>query len=59
MEEFRKHQGITALDRAIVVSLIDKILIHDDNTVELIYRWQDEFCWQLDVLRHAQIREAV
>lgn len=59
MEEFRKHQGITALDRAIVVSLIDKILIHDDNTIELIYRWQDEFCWQLDVLRHAQIREAV
>lgn len=59
MEEFRKHQGITALDRAIVVSLIDKILIHDDNTVELIYRWQDEFCWQLDVLRRAQIREAV
>lgn len=59
MEEFKKHLGITALDRSIVVSLIDKILVHEDNTIEIIYRWQDEFAWQLDVLRRAQIREAV
>lgn len=59
MEEFKRHRGITALDRSIVVSLIDKILVHDDDTIEIIYRWQDEFAWQLDVLRRAQIREAV
>lgn len=59
MEEFKRHRGITALDRSIVVSLIDKILVHEDDTVEIIYRWQDEFAWQLDVLRRAQIREAV
>lgn len=59
MEEFRKHQNISALDRAIVVSLIDRILIHENDTVEIIYRWQDEFAWQLDALRRAKIREAV
>ncbi len=59
MEEFKRHRGITALDRSIVVSLIDKILVHEDDTIEIIYRWQDEFTWQLDVLRRAQIREAV
>lgn len=59
MEEFKRHRGITALDRSIVVSLIDKILVHEDNTIEIIYRWQDEFAWQLDVIRRAQIREAV
>lgn len=59
MEEFRKHQNISALDRAIVVSLIDRILIHENDTVEIVYRWQDEFAWQLDVLRRAKIREAV
>jgi DNA invertase Pin-like site-specific DNA recombinase len=59
MEEFKRHRGITALDRSIVVSLIDKILVHEDDTIEIIYRWQDEFAWQLDVLRRAQIREAV
>lgn len=59
MEEFQKHQNISALDRAIVVSLIDRILIHENDTVEIVYRWQDEFAWQLDVLRRAKIREAV
>ncbi len=59
MEEFKRHRGITALDRSIVVSLIEKILVHEDDTFEIIYRWQDEFAWQLDVLRRAQIREAV
>ena len=59
MEQFKRHQGITALDRAVVVALIDKILIHDGNAIEIIYRWQDEFAWQLDVLRRAQLREAV
>ena len=59
MEEFKRHRGITALDRSIVVSLIEKILVHEDDTIEIIYRWQDEFAWQLDVLRRAQIREAV
>lgn len=59
MEQFKTHQGIASLDRAVVVALIDKILIHADNLVEIVYRWQDEFAWQLDVLRRAQIREAV
>jgi len=59
MESFRRHQGLSALDRAVIVTLIDKIFIHENNTVEIIYRWQDEFTWQLDALRHAQMREAV
>jgi len=27
--------------------------------VEIIYRWQDEFAWQLDILRSARLREVV
>ena len=58
-DEFIKRQGLTALDRAVVVALIDKILIHSDDVVEIIYRWQDEFAWQLDILRGARLREVV
>ncbi len=47
MQEFIKHQGITSLDRAVVVALIDKILIYPNNAVEITYRWQDEFSWQI------------
>lgn len=59
MEEFKKRQELPSLSRAVTVALIDKILIHDGDCVEIIYRWQDEFAWQLDVLRLAQIQEAV
>lgn len=59
MTEFTKRQRLTALDRAVVVSLIDKILIHSGDVVEIIYRWQDEFAWQLDILRSARLREVI
>ena len=59
MNEFIKRQGLTALDRSVVVALIDKILIHSNDVVEIIYRWQDEFAWQLDILRSARLREVV
>lgn len=59
MNEFIKRQGLTALDRAVVVALIDKILIHSNDVVEIIYRWQDEFTWQLDILRSSKLREVV
>ena len=59
MNEFIKRQGLTTLDRAVVVALIDKILIHSNDAVEIIYRWQDEFVWQLDILRSARLREVV
>lgn len=59
MNEFIKRQGLTALDRAVVVALIDKILIHSNDVVEIICRWQDEFAWQLDILRSARLREVV
>lgn len=59
MNEFIKRHGLTALDRSVVVALIDKILIHSNDVVEIIYRWQDEFAWQLDILRSARLREVV
>lgn len=59
MNEFIKRQGLTSLDRSVVVALIDKILIHSNDVVEIIYRWQDEFAWQLDILRSARLREVV
>ena len=43
MNEFITRQGLTSLDRAVVVALIDKILLHSNDVVEIIYRWQDEF----------------
>lgn len=59
MMRFRKHQNITELERNIAVALIDRILIYKDNRVEVHFRFEDEFAWQMDILRRSQIREVV
>jgi len=50
VETFRKYQNITVLDRAAVVTLIDHIIIHENKTVEIIYRYHDEFTQQMEAI---------
>jgi len=54
MAQFRKHQNITALDRTMIVSLIERILIFRERRVEIVYRWHNEFQWQMDLLLQAR-----
>lgn len=58
-ENFKRYRNITELDRAVVVNLIERIMVYEDNTVTVKYRWQDEFIWQMDLVRQIQLREAV
>ncbi|MDD4496006.1 MAG: DUF4368 domain-containing protein, partial [Eubacteriales bacterium] len=59
MDEFKRYENISELDRAVVVSLVERILIYDDNRVEIVYRWHDEFNWQQDILHRVRKEEAV
>ena len=60
MKQFCKHQNITRLDRSIVISLIERILVYREHRVEIVYRWQDEFSHQIELLLAArQIGKAV
>lgn len=54
VEQFRKYQNIETLDRPAVVRMIERILIFRDRRVEIIYRWQNEFQWQTELLLQAQ-----
>ena len=54
IEEFRRYQNIEVLDRSIVVRLIERILIFRDHRVDIVYRWQNEFQWQTELLLRAQ-----
>jgi len=54
MEQFRRHRNIDALDRTIVVSLIERVLIFREHRVEIVYRWHNEFQWQMDLLLQAK-----
>jgi len=57
--EFRKHENITALERNIVVSLIDRILVYADRHVDIAFRWKDEFAWYTELLHRSAEKEAV
>lgn len=54
IEEFRRYQNIEVLDRSIVVRLIERVLIFRDRRVDIVYRWQNEFQWQTELLLRAQ-----
>ena len=54
IDQFRKYQNLTMLDRAVVVSLIERILIYKDKQVEIVYNWQDEYQWLTGLLLQAQ-----
>ena len=54
IDRFRTYQDITELDRTIVVSLIERIMVYQDHRVEIVYRWYDEYQWYLDLLLKAQ-----
>ena len=50
IERFRKNLNITSLDRTIIVTLIDRIWISRDRTVEIVFSWDDEFQWLSDLV---------
>ena len=37
-----------------MVTLIERVLIYRERRVEVVYRWQNEFRWQMDLLLQAQ-----
>lgn len=43
MKYFIKNKNIETLTRNIVVSLIEKIIIHEDSRLEIIFNYEDEY----------------
>lgn len=43
LEEFKQYKNVSKLTRAMLVILIDKVLIYENNRVEIKFRFADEF----------------
>lgn len=59
MERFRQNQNVTSLDRRLVVSLIERVMVFRDKRVEIVFRWQNDFEVQAELLRMAQAERQV
>lgn len=54
IEQFRKHENLTEMDRTAVVTLIEHILIYREHRVEIVFRWANEFHLQMDMVTQAR-----
>ncbi len=54
LDQLKKYQNFTVLDRAVVVCLIEKILVYKNKQVEIVYNWQEEYHWLANLLLQTQ-----
>ena len=40
LDDLRENMEIEKLDRMLLVSLIDKILVYEDKTVEIVFKYR-------------------
>jgi len=51
IEQFKKHHSFEALTRNIVVSLIDEILVFEDNKIRIRFKYQDKYQNALSIIQ--------
>ncbi len=51
IEEFKKYKNFTELNRLMLVSLIDKIIVHKNKRIEIIFVYQDECDRMMRILK--------
>lgn len=54
--QFLKYRTVAQLDRGMLVELVDKILIHENKEIEVVFRYADQFKRILTFLNHGEKR---
>ena len=54
VEQYAKFQTIPSLTREMVVSLIDKILVHDSHNVEIVFNYRDEIAYIKELISESK-----
>ncbi len=53
IDSFKKYKVINALNRRIIVSLIDKIIVYEGNRIEIFFKYQDEYSHILEFVNNS------
>lgn len=43
LEEFKRYRNTQKLNRQMLTTLVDKIIVYDGGSIEVVFRYQDEF----------------
>ncbi len=56
---FTSHRNIQELDRRLIVTLIDKIYIYEDERIEIVFKYKDKYLEALNFINSVNVREAI
>lgn len=51
LDEFRENMEIEKLDRMLLISLIDKILVYEGKIVEIVFKYRNEMAKAVDLIK--------
>ena len=51
LDEFRENMEIEELDRMLLISLIDKILVYEGKIVEIVFKYRNEMAKAVDLIK--------
>ena len=40
---FKQYENVEELNRRVLMSLVDRILIHDNHAIEIVFKYRDEY----------------
>ena len=59
IEHFKVYQNIDTLDRRMVVTLIERILVYEDYRLQIEFRYQADYEHALAMIQASGVKEAV
>ena len=59
LDDLRENMEIEKLDRMLLVSLIDKILVYEDKTVEIVFKYRNEMAKAVELVKGELEAEAM
>ena len=40
---FKQYENVEELNRRVLMSLVDRILIHENHAIEIVFKYRDEY----------------
>lgn len=57
VEEFIDNRNISELNRALILSFVEKIIIHEDKRIELIFKYKDKYDASIRIMQNLNSSE--
>ena len=57
LDSFIQYKNIRSLNREVLTALVDSILIHENNRITIVFKYQDPFLEALDFIKNSKVSD--